>query len=247
MATVTVPKTFKVGDTVGLHIVFEVVRILHDGSYDICNANGDCLRVQPNQILLLNFNNDEMKDMQKAVIATANKLMKAQGQVTTLEIKSDLILNQPQFYWKQSFVSTTMDAYHQAGKVTFTDNGSYRTYRPASNTGMTSVTPGKVLVATPKKAAKTTPKIVGKRISRTKALSLMANNKGHFFTATFIKANGDERTINCQFMKDQKSAAAGCIMVREAQKMKDGVNPIRQINIGTLKALKIKGEALKVY
>lgn len=35
-----------------------------------------------------------------------------------------------------------------------------------------------------------------KRISKTTAVEMINNSKGRFFTVTFVKGNGDERTIN---------------------------------------------------
>ena len=77
------------------------------------------------------------------------------------------------------------------------------------------------------------PQKLGKR----KALEYMSNNKGRFFTATFIDKDGKQRTINCQYLKYQAETVLGYVKVREAIKMKAGENSIRQINLQTLVSL----------
>lgn len=80
------------------------------------------------------------------------------------------------------------------------------------------------------------------RLSRTKALQLMKDNKGRFFTAVFTKKDGEVRKINAQYVPDQDLSNLGYVKVREASKLK--TNPsdsIRQINLQTLKTLKVGG------
>lgn len=84
------------------------------------------------------------------------------------------------------------------------------------------------------------------RISRKKAMELMLGNKGYFFTAVYTKKDGEERTINCQCLKGQKSSL-GYVKVREASKMRtDPANAIRNINLQTIKELKIAGKRYRV-
>jgi len=85
-----------------------------------------------------------------------------------------------------------------------------------------------------------------KKISKSKALELMSNNKGHFFTAIFIDKDGERRTINCQYLKDQKQSPLGYCKVRELNKLKRGEESIRQINLQTLISLSIGGQKYHV-
>lgn len=224
---------FNPGDEV---IIF---RDFKDGSYD-CYRKGDgtAFRMKADQ---LQTNNTTMKLMKDAVRVTALKLCQANNTVTTLEIKTELRKTHPYFHWIQNSrngligVSEYMDELHKDGEFAYTDNGNFRVY-----SAITAVKATKTPKNTPK--AQISPNHNVRSISRTKALDMMVNNKGHFFTATFIKQNGDERTINCQYMKDQKSNPIGYVMVRETGKMKQGVNAIRQINIQTLQSIRIGGQ-----
>lgn len=256
--------------------VFRVFPAL--GMYDVCSPiTGDCYTVLEQDVTKTKVRklvkDTTMQMMKNAVLLSADKLLKANNTVTTLEIKTDLIACQPQFYWKQSFVSDTMDEFAQNGKFVYVDhsNGAvtYRIYsnkvtplvqtvfggtkrkrgRPRKHIGQgpavaPAVAPApmptaNVVKKTRKTRFKTTPKLTA-----VQALGLMQNNKGHFFTATFIKKDGTRRTINCQYLKDQSQTTAGYVKVRETGKLKTGVNAIRQINLNTLEELKIAG---KVY
>ncbi len=89
------------------------------------------------------------------------------------------------------------------------------------------------------KAVKTTTNT----ISKTKAVSLIEASKGKFFTATFVKKDGTERTINCQYLS---TTSLGYLKVNELSKLKAGENPTRNLNSQTIKSLKIGGEFYKV-
>lgn len=239
---------FNPGDTVS------VFRDFNDGSYDCFRiGDGTAFRMKANQ--LQQTNTTTMKLMKDAVRATALKLCQANNTVTTLEIKTELRKTHPYFHWIQNTrngligVSEYMDELYNDGEFVYTDNGSYRVYsavtvvKPQTKRGRPRkvvATVGGTPIGTVTIKNKSTHNV--RSISRKKALDLMANNKGHFFTATFVKQNGDERTINCQYMKGQVPTATGYVMVREAQKMKDGVNAIRQINLQTLSNIRIGGQ-----
>ena len=115
----------------------------------------------------------------------------------------------------------------------------------------------KIKVATPKavvtkKPAATTVKIKAKKISKAKALDLMANNKGRFFTAEFVDKKNKNRIMNCLYLKNQGSNKLGYVKVKEAALMRtpegmaDPKKTIRQLNMQTLYALKIGGVQYKV-
>ena len=246
------------------------VLILHGNVvYDVCHyPSGDCWTVSENEITLVTQTQTSMTQTQKAVLDTANALLKANNTVTTLEVKTKLRKDFPEYYWTQVIVSNIMNDLSNDGHFNWTDNGTYRIYSSTS----TKVYPTVNKVALPKatktktvtkalgkaKAIKTVPvalpmpKTAESRISRKKALELMQNNKGRFFTATFIKKDkngkaGEERTINCQYIKDQGDISLGYVKVKEAKKLKTTPNDaIRQINLQTLISIKIAGELHKI-
>ena len=85
-----------------------------------------------------------------------------------------------------------------------------------------------------------------RKLSKKKALEYMKNNKGHFFTAIFTDKELKERTINCQYLKDQLDTGLGYVRVKEASKLKKGEDAIRNINIQTLLELHIAGIKYKL-
>ena len=67
------------------------------------------------------------------------------------------------------------------------------------------------------------------------------------FTATFVKKDGSKRTINAQYVKEQKDSALGYVLVKEAKLMKaNAKEQIRNINVQTLSSLKIGGTVYSV-
>lgn len=76
-------------------------------------------------------------------------------------------------------------------------------------------------------------------ISHARALELMENNKGHFFTAVFIKKDQTERVMNCKLMANQVPDRLGYIKVKEASLLRQGKEAIRNVNLQTLKTLSI--------
>lgn len=101
-----------------------------------------------------------------------------------------------------------------------------------------------------------------KYISRVGAKKMMSDNKGHFFTAVFTDKKGKERTMNCQWLKDQTGADLGYVKVKEAALVREAKaviaannagntmtkvpSVIRNVNLQTLKAIKIAGQLYKV-
>jgi len=259
---------FHIGEEVTIY------RVFGDNTYDACGLFGTCWRLFDDEFI--NTTDISMKQMTDAVIATAKKLCKAQNQVTTLEIKAEVIKTHPNYHWTQAYVSAVMDDAYNAGLFVFTDtmsNGNqHRVYNEVTPVGQTTTGAlaktgirkvGRPKGSTNKPKATATPKrkVVAvtptKTIGKTKALELMENNKGHFFTATFVAKKG-ERTINCQYLKDQTYSKLGYVKVKEAIKAKTQKNApkkkgatvkddtIRQINLQTLKTLTIAGNSYKV-
>ena len=71
-------------------------------------------------------------------------------------------------------------------------------------------------------------------ISRIKAASVMEEAGGKFFTVVFIKKDATERTMNCQYLKNQGYPKLGYIKVKEMSKIRKGESAIRNINMQTL-------------
>jgi hypothetical protein len=204
-------------------------------------------------------NNSKIETMTKqtmkdAVLTTAKALLVANNTITTLEIKLQLIKDFPYFYWKQVTVSELVDELVTEGKLTVVDdNGTYRTYadptQPARTGNIaTGNSTGKVTVTTKKVASTPTIKAPkGKTISATKAVELMKNNKGRFFTVTFTKKDQSQRTLNGQWVKDQKTNAKGYVLVKDAAKMKKTpTDCIRNVNLQTLHSISINGSTYRV-
>lgn len=137
--------------------------------------------------------------------------------VTSEDVRTFLITNQSDFYWTKDVVKSLMPVEKAERKA--------KTVTTALGAGNKS-----------------------QRIGKKKALDLMKGNKGHFFTAEFVTKEGSRRTINCQYLKDQSQSELGYVKVQEAikRKMDPEGNAIRQINMQTLKSLKIAGQTYKV-
>lgn len=62
------------------------------------------------------------------ILHVALELCKVTNNVTTLEIKQELIQRFPKTFWKQQDISDAMVEFAQEGKFTYTDNGTFRIY-----------------------------------------------------------------------------------------------------------------------
>ena len=194
----------------------------------------------------------------------AEMLIAKNGVTSTLEVKEALREIYPTFLWKQNTnskgvlgVSELMDSLASQRLFNYNDNGTFREYFTTKKVRVKAAAKpvAKAPAKTPVKAKKAAPaaKILAKTtgspsyISRAKALDLMQNNKGHFFTAIFTKSDGSNRTMNCQFLKGQLPSQLGYLKVNEASKLKSkAANPIRQINMQTLKTLIIGGKTYSI-
>lgn len=178
------------------------------------------------------------------VFKTAQDLLLPNNKTTTLEIKTQLRLTNPEYYWDQSFVSTCMDEFSATGVFNYVNMGSYRTYsdpKKSVKNPTKNVTTKTVTVKVSVKPSKTS------KVSKTKALDLMQNSKGKFFTVTFNKkGDGTVRTLNCQYMAGQK-ITGNIIKVKEASLLlKKDPNPMRSFDLNTLKKLSISGQVYNI-
>jgi len=90
------------------------------------------------------------------------------------------------------------------------------------------------------------PKKKDNRISRSKALNFIKNNKGKIFSCIFVKKDGSERKITGTYIKSNDENL-GLIKVKEFSKTKTHPDDcIRYVNVQTLKRLKINGENYRV-
>lgn len=187
------------------------------------------------------------------VLVVAQELLKPSNKVTNLEIKNELRKKHSGYYWDQAFVSSTMDEYSTSGVFKYMDNGTFRTYFDPKRKMPTSKVvkaPAKVVAMKPTKTVK---KVQSKdkwtttsSISRKKAIDYMQNNKGHFFSAMFTKKDGSDRVINCRYLSGQ-DLNLGYVKVKETCLVRaNDANPIRQINMQTLKKLAIGGNVYKI-
>jgi hypothetical protein len=223
------------------------------------NIDGEFHYFDENEVTLLKTKTKtDMNAIRKMVYNMATDLLKANNTVTTLEIKTALRSKYPQYYWIQNSnghtegISEIMDVFATQGKFTYSDAGSYRiySYKMAKTVRKTPMKKTAVKRAGSKVGKAAVKHTTTNSISRKKALHMIAGNRGHFFTATFIKKDGTTRTINAQYMKGVGSPAAdwsaGYVRVKETGKMKTGHNAIRQVNLKTLKELRIAGNTYKV-
>ncbi len=79
-----------------------------------------------------------------------------------------------------------------------------------------------------------------KTISRTKAVTMIDDNAGRFFTVTFLKKDGNERTINGLVKKDNKTRT-GYVRMYSAQD-----KGYRSVDPRTINEIKINKEIFKV-
>ena len=183
--------------------------------------------------------NTMIKNLKRGYMsAMAIHLLQPMNQVTTLELKTALRNAYPELNWTQGEVSKFMNDMHLAGELTYEDNGTYRTYiGEAAKKASSKKDP---------KTGKVIPKVKMTNVSKTKAFDMIMGNNGRFLTAEFIDKKGNVRVMNCQVLREQ-DPKLGYIKVKEASLMKsDPENAIRQINIQTLKSLKIAGVAYKI-
>lgn len=179
------------------------------------------------------------------VMNVAKELAKANNTFTTLEVKNELIKRVPQIRWTQYMVSTKMNDFANMHLFTYTDNGTFRTYSLITSYSIPVTNSNTVSVSSPVIKKGRVPKRDGTkrvRLTKTKARELMQNSKGRFVTVEFLKKDNTLRKLNGQYMKDQKNSSSNYILLKEASKLKaKDKEPIRNVNLDTLRYLKING------
>jgi len=179
------------------------------------------------------------------VLAMANRLVKPNGTVTTLEIKNELRQKFPDQKWFQAEISNVMNEFNIDEKCTYTDNGTYRTYSMIKNT----------IAKNNSKVTKKKHKIFsisGEKdvinIGKAAALKIMESTKGKFFTAVFKTKKNVLRVINGQRTEIQPYKELGYVLVREGKAArKNPKKALRNINIQTLQELRFNQKIYKIY
>lgn len=171
---------------------------------------------------------------------TLVKIIDLMGRASTLEVKEALRNQYPNDIWNQADVSTAVSEIHdEMDNLTYRDNGTFRIYSyvsPLIQQGILKAQTKAVAKATNKKPK---AQVVKKRCSRTSAVEHIRNTKGKFFTVTFIKQNGDERTINGNVRGGKEfSNNLGYIRVKENYQQGTTARH-RLINPQTIKKLKV--------
>lgn len=196
-----------------------------------------------------------MNTQQKqAVHAIANALCNAQNQFTNLELKNELHKKYPNEGWNQMEISTEMMNLADNGYFDFTHNGTYRTYfatpslqasQSQSNTNPSMVQQliSKAQTTTPvvTKQAKVIVPTTTKRIGRKKALEIIQNTNGKFFSVTFEKKNGENRLMGVQYVKGTKPDPLGYVLLRDLKAKKS-----KSVNLQTLSEIKTNNILYKV-
>lgn len=86
-------------------------------------------------------------------------------------------------------------------------------------------------------------------ISKSKAIELIQESKGKFFSVIFKKEKGTvERTMNCQFKKiDNKAnpSPLGYFLLKDTN-IRNGESKFRNVDVRTISKLKISGKEYKI-
>jgi hypothetical protein len=206
------------------------------------------LNPKPNSITITETS---MKSREDKIYEVAKELCVANNTCSTLEIKNELRKKYPNEAWFQSEVSDVMRDFYDKGKFFYQDNGTFRTYSLA-NTQTNTTSPGATTTTISVSATKTpklskpTPK-KGGSISRTKAMDLIQNSKGRFFTVVFDKKDGSERKLVGQYSKNMSLSPLGYINVRDTVATRAKANStIKSVNLQTIKEIKINNTVYKV-
>lgn len=193
---------------------------------------------------------------EKTILQTAKALCNANNTFSTLELKNELRKKYPNEIWNQIDVSMIMMDLADQGEFDFTSNGTYRTYFavPSLQGKQKQSQPQNIVqqlinsaLGTTKQPTGTTKqptvdvKIPTKRIGRNKALEIIQNTKGKFFSVRFEKKNGEDRLMGVQYIKGTKPDPLGYVLLRDIK-----ANKSKSVNLQTLSEIKTNGTLYKV-
>lgn len=208
---------------------------------------------------LINKMNTQQKT--QAILDVANALCNAQNQFTNLELKNELRKKYPNEVWNQLEVSQEMMDLADQGNFDYTHNGVYRTYHatPSLQGSQAQTNSNQSMVSQLITKAQTTnsplqhqgtisktptitkPQMVTKRIGRKKALEIIQNTNGKFFSVRFEKKNGEDRLMGVQYVKGTKSDPLGYVLLRDIKAKK-----AKSVNLQTLSEIKTNNTLYKV-
>lgn len=189
------------------------------------------------------------KKMRGMALNTVLELLEKDNNITAHRLKDILAERYPKSNWESIFVNTWLIEFCLKGVLSYKickDSLLYIYYNPKKECSY------KTKVDKPSKPTKSTKTKKDKwstsaRISKTKALGMMMNNKGRFFSVQFVKkADKTLRTMNCQYLPGQV-VSLGVVKVKEAclVRSKDP-NPIRSFDLHTVKKVSIGGKVYNV-
>ncbi len=166
-------------------------------------------------------------------------LLTANNTVTTLEVKTQLRISEPDLYWSQGDISAFMNDLHNEKKLTFkvAKGGGYRIYSKPTPTRNyhTPVKPKKTPVVVPTSTPST---YMNQTVSRTGALDIMKTSGGKFLTVTFTKKDNTARTMNCRY---KAATQLGYVQVVETKS-----KAIKNVNLQTLSEVRLNGITYQV-
>ncbi len=157
--------------------------------------------------------------MKTLVKKAALDLIQANQMTTTLEVKQQLIATEPNYFWKQNFVSTALMELADNGELEFEDNGTFRIYvLPYS-----VVSAPRVAAVAQGSSSKYRKIPLAQRgvvkVNRTALAKLVEDNAGKFITIVHHKkTTGGTNVMNCQILKDM--TPLGAIQVKEQGQLK---------------------------
>lgn len=192
------------------------------------------------------MNSNQLKSLQKM----AEELCNANNTFSTLELKNALRKKYPNEIWNQIDVSYAMMDLADQGHFDYQDNGTYRTYFavPSLQGTHTTTTTSTVLnglintaLSNSKTKPKQTPTVTVKKIGRHKALEIIQNTNGKFFSVRFEKKNGDNRLMGVQYIKGTKPDPLGYVLLKDLKAKKT-----KSVNLQTLSEIKTNNILYKV-
>jgi len=136
--------------------------------------------------------------------------------VTNLELKNKLRSKHPFRIIYQKDISEAMDYLQDTyNQLTYTSNGVFRIYSLKIDNTQSPITTDNV-------------------ITKDQAKDMIGNSQGKYFGVTFIKIDGNIRSMRCKAYKDTKIVNNKYLQLIDAK-----YNHIKNINLDTLKELRI--------
>ena len=178
---------------------------------------------------------------QAIVFNLVKELLEVEDYVSIDLLKNKLRESFGGYYWNTEFIKNCMTYFCKAGVYKYANNDHYCLPGFSGKATPAPVSKPATTPATTKKT-KDDKWTIKSTVSKSKALWMMENNKGRFFSVQFVK-KGDKslRTMNCQYLPGQK-VTMGIVKVKEAclVRSKDP-NPIRSFDLNTVKKVSIAG------